>query len=935
MKPTRRQTADGDPADGDLADAIAEAEALKSEVATLRSDLARSEADGRARTSSLEQRLAAIAAENARLTQYAADVESSTLGRLAARWTRFKRHHPRRARWIGRPISMARWLRGMHTGTAHSGAERTLFIPEPPIDAAALVAAREAVSRVCHRRGIKTSRTDVETAAALVCRCFDAGFYLERNPDVAAMAVHPLVHYITTGAGEGRAPNPVCHIAGYTYDHPDVADFEDNPLLHYVLEGRRRGATLHPLFDASWYSDRYADVRAARRDPYEHFLTLGRHEGRATSPAVTEGTDITAVEIRLPHADPEEVTIIIPAYEHYALTYRCLYALAKRTPASLNVRVILADDSPGRPLRSLLDQVDGLVITENHENLGFVGNCNQASRLAKGDFIVFLNNDTVVADNWLEELVSLARGDRAIGMVGCMLLNADGSLQEAGNVMFKDGWGYPYGRGDDPDKPEYGFVRHVDCVSGACFLVRRDVFEGVGRIDEAFAPAFFEEYDLAFAVAKAGYKVLYQPASRIWHYGSASYGPEVRDRQSSINHARFVDKWRDTLETRRQGPAELFLARERPHANGTILVIEDKVPEYDKHAGGLSVFQYLRLLASLDFKVILLPDDRRRSEPYTTTLEQLGVEVLYGGARVDRWLTANGRYLDWVLVARPEVARRHIGLVRRKTRARLLYYTHDLHFQREMRRYETTDDPQALHESDRLKRLETKIFRSVDCVLTPSADEVAIIRSLAPGQEVRTLTPYFYPAASPASTDIGVPISERRCLIFVGGYAHLPNVDAAVLLAKGIMPLVWAHVPDARLLLVGSDPPANVWALAGERVEVVGYVPDLTPSYARARMSVSPLRFGAGLKGKIVSSLAAGVPVITTTIGNEGIGLLDGTEALIADDEAGIAAQIVRLFEDTELLESLVAAGHHVIAERFNVERVRASLFAALGVTVS
>lgn len=773
-------------------------------------------------------------------------------------------------------------------------------------------------------------RRDARDPEAAARRCFDAPFYLRRYPDVAASGVDPFLHYMTIGAREGRSPDPIFHVAGYCYDHPGVAEFGGNPLLHYIVRGRRHAAMPHPLFDAAWYAERYADVRTSRMDPYEHFLKVGRHQGRAGAPAVEAGTDLEGTRIALPQSAREAITIIVPAYKNFALTFRTLYALGTRTPATLGFRVILADDCPENPLRPLLADVEGLEIVQNPVNLGFVRNCNQASRLANGEFIVFLNNDTVVEDGWLEALVSLARSDPAIGIVGCKLLNADDSLQEAGIVMFSDALGNPYGAGDRADRPEYNFVRQVDGVSGACLLVRRDAFEHVGRFDEAYAPAFFEEYALAFSMMAAGYKVMYQPASRVRHYGSASYGIETRDRQTAINRTRFVADWHAALATRYGGPEDLFLARDRRPTRGTILVIDDKVPQHDRSAGGLTMSQYLRLLSAERFKVIFMPADGRATEPYTSMLQQLGIEVLYGDVNLNRWLKKNGRFVDWVLLARPIVARAYLDLVRRKTRARLLYYTHDVHFFRERRRYETLGDPGALRDSEYLRTIETTIFRRVDCVLTPSADEVPVIQELAPRQEVRVLPPYFFPVGDGSLVDSQPPLRNRDAIIFVGGYDHLPNVDGAEVLVTEVMPYVWQRVPRARVLLVGSDPPPSVRALAGDRVEVLGHVSDLSSAYARARMSVSPLRFGSGVKGKIVSSLEAGVPVVTTTIGNEGIALEPGIEALIADQPEAIAANVVRLFEDPDFLKSLAAAGHRAVFERFSEDRARQALFDAL-----
>ena len=196
----------------------------------------------------------------------------------------------------------------------------------------------------------------------------------------------------------------------------------------------------------------------------------------------------------------------------------------------------------------------------NPRNLGFVRSCNAAARLAAGRHLVFLNNDTIVHQDWLAPMVRLADSDASIGMVGAKLLNTDGTVQEAGGAIFSDGWGRPYGRGEDPSDPAYNFVREVDCVIGACFLVSRDAFRAVGGLDDRYAPAFYEEFDLAFALRAAGRRVMYQPASVVTHLDAASYGTAIRDAQSTRNHALFCRKWATELASpaaARQQPLHL------------------------------------------------------------------------------------------------------------------------------------------------------------------------------------------------------------------------------------------------------------------------------------------------------------------------------------------------------------------------------------------
>ena len=447
----------------------------------------------------------------------------------------------------------------------------------------------------------------------------------------------------------------------------------------------------------------------------------------------------------------------------------------------------------------------------------------------------------------------------------------------------------------------------------------------MGGFDDRYAPAFYEEFDLAFMLRDAGFRVMYQPASQVAHHGSNSYGAEARDRQSALNHAKFCQKWGSVLRTQPAPGTPPFVQRERPPAAGTVLVLDDRVPEWDRHAGGQTVSQYLRLLRTMGWRVSFLPlSEAAPLQPYTATLQQDGIEVLHAPETLDAWLAANGRALDLVWAARPDVTGPVLDTLRRHTAAPIVYYTHDLHHLRERRRWELEGDPRVLQESRRLQRVEERIFGRVDCVMTPSADEAAEIAALVPGAPIEVIPPYILPPAAAAPD--GIPFAERDALIFVGGFGHLPNVNAALWLAEEIMPLVWQSVPEARLLLVGSAPPLAVQALAGPLVEVTGFVPDIAPLYARARVSVSPLRYGAGVKGKIVASLQAGVPVVTTGIGNEGLGLQDGRDARVADTAAGLADAVVALWRDPARCAALAAAGQALLRDRYSEAAARRAL---------
>ena len=750
---------------------------------------------------------------------------------------------------------------------------------------------------------------------------FDTRYYCAQAPEAAGRA---LLHYIQRPASDLRCPTRFFDAASYRADNAEIANAD--PLTHYITTGAAQGRDPHALFDTAWYRATHLSGETTI-NPLAHWLRQGAAAGLAPHPLFPEiGPDDGAITLPMP-GDAPEASIIIPVYGRLLDTLRCLYALASRS-GEVRYEVIVGDDKPHAPVAPNLAWIDGLRTQTNPTNLGFLGNCNAASRLARGRYLVFLNNDTVVQQDWLRPLVSLADSDPAIGMVGCKLLNRDGTLQEAGGAMLDDGWGRPFGAGQDPKRPEFNYVREVDVVIGAAFLVPREQFRAVGGFDSRYAPAYYEEFDLAFTLRDRGLKVMYQPASVVIHLDGSSYGKAQRDHQSLRNHAKFCQKWQIALGRQAPRGTPSFLTRQRD-TRPTVLMLEDQVPRADRNAGAVATALYVQLLTSLGLRVIYFPHDGQAPNGYTQRLQQAGVEVLHAPVNLSEWLAENGRHVDYVWATRPYVSGHRIDELLRYTGAPILYLTHDLHSQRERRRFEMDRDPAALEEAIRVEAIERAIFAKADHVLSFSEDEADAIRAMEPTTSVTVLPLFFYEGG--AVRAVPGSFAARHNLLFVGGFNHLPNIDAALWLVREIMPALWRTHPDAAVTIVGPEPPAELTALAEPRITIAGYVADLEPLYAQTRISVNPIRFGSGVKGKIVASLAAGLPVVTTTIGNEGIGLRNGSEVLIGDTAESIAAHLATLLDDGARCQSLAIAGAAVVTARFNRDIAAARMGSLLG----
>lgn len=629
--------------------------------------------------------------------------------------------------------------------------------------------------------------------------------------------------------------------------------------------------------------------------------------------------------IHFPLVAEPEVSIIIPAYRGLDDLLTCLRSIAVSCPTEPSFEVIVVDDCPVAPVLWALPRSGGLIGIANEENLGFLLSCNRGAEKARGRVLCFLNSDTVVSPGWLGSLVQALDETPRAGLAGSMLLNRDGTIQDAGWRIMWNGWGHPLGRGADARDGAYTHRRLVDCVTGACFCVPRPVWDQLGGFDLAYAPAFYEEFDLAFRAKQQGLKTIYEPRSRVVHLGSASYGAERRDQLSTINHGTFSKRFAEILGKQPHDASDEYPLRHAGPKRPTILVVDYGVPVPDRHAGDVTMSGYLRMLVGAGWRVVFAPHDGVAEGPPCEALETIGIEMIRAPQTVAGWLAVNGRHVQQVWLCRPELAAALLPIVRNSTSARTAYYTHDLHYLRLMREARLRNDPAMEAAATKVREQEVGVLRAVDHVLTPSVDEGHLIRELAPTAQITTLPPYYYEAGQIRSRGAS-QFEGLSDILFVGGFPHTPNVDAALFIAREVMPLVWKERPEARLLLVGYAPPAEVQALATDRIIVTGQVAELAPWFDQSRVMLAALRYGAGVKGKVVEALRCGLPVVTTSVGAEGIGITPGDEAVVAEDAADLAAGVLELFADSERCARLSAAGAALVARRFSRAAARATL---------
>ena len=658
---------------------------------------------------------------------------------------------------------------------------------------------------------------------------------------------------------------------------------------------------------------------------------------RQLKPAISSVPTLADVNphcLSVPFSDAPIVSVIVPTYGQIPFTLRCLASIAANAP-SMGIEVIVIDDAWQGQDAAFLELVSGIRLIRNQTNLGFLFSCNKAAAVANGRYLLFLNNDTEVLTNWLEPMVSLFRHRPGTGAVGSKLLYPDGRLQEAGGITWQDASGWNFGRLEDPSKPAYNYVREVDYCSGASLMVERAIFTELGGFDPCYAPAYFEDTDLCFRLRQIGLKTLYQPASQVVHHEGISHGRDtgvgIKSYQAANRHT-FINRWAEVLARDHYWNGDnVFRARERSMHRKVVLVIDHYVPMPDRDAGSCTIRDYLEILLQSGFVVKFWPHNLSYSQGYTEALQAMGIEVLHGPGQspFETWIKTVGSELDAVLISRPAVAEDVIPSIRRHSKARVVYYGHDLHFQRMNQQSLLTGDDRLMRLADNMRERERAIWRLADLSLYPSQEEVRDAIALQPDATLSAIVPYCFDAfAAPRSA----PATQE--IIFVAGFGHPPNEDAAIWFVEHILPKVQAAVPDACVSIVGSNPTDTVRALAAPHVAIFADVSDadLTAAYDRARVAVVPLRCGAGVKRKVVEALRRGVPLVTTTVGVQGLPGLSSVVAVADDADAFAAAVVVLLQHDFEWEQrgrDQVEYAQH----RFSRGALTASLLGAMALT--
>jgi len=621
--------------------------------------------------------------------------------------------------------------------------------------------------------------------------------------------------------------------------------------------------------------------------------------------------------LTLPVVDNPTVSVVIPVHNAFDYTYNCIASLILSYNKH-SFEVILVDDKSNDKTVNISEHVNNLTVVKNDTNLGFLRTAEKGASSAKGEYIVFLNNDTETTSGWIDNLVDIFQRFDNVGMAGSKLIYPNGDLQEAGGMVWGNGKPWNVGNGKNAEAPNYNYVRQADYVSGAAMMIKTSVWEAVGGFSKEFIPAYYEDTDLAFKIREAGFKTLYVPTSVVVHYEGMSNGRDLDSgykRYQSVNAPLFRQKWRHVY--RQHGVygknIELEFDRDRDFR---VLMVDHSTPKPNQDAGSYAVVQEMRLLQELGCKITFAPNNMSHMGKYTTDLQDAGVECVYApfAKSVGDLLRDRGSEFDLIYITRYNVAEQILECVKEFTNAKVVLNNCDLHFLREMRAATDGCDFEIASAMNTRHR-EVAVMETVDAILSYNETEHSIISSHTFETNKVFKCPWVL-----SEKHLRAPFKERSGISFLGGFNHLPNREAVAYFINEVMPLIRQKLPGVPFTVYGSAVTKEIEALASDDIHIEGFVESLDTVFDECRVFVAPLLSGAGIKGKVLESISYQVPCVLSPVAAESTGLVHDLNAKIAETPEQWANYIVELYNDENEWNRLSQKSSELVSQLYSTE---------------
>ena len=600
------------------------------------------------------------------------------------------------------------------------------------------------------------------------------------------------------------------------------------------------------------------------------------------------------------------VSVIIPVYGKINFTLNCLSSISENLPLAA-FEVIVVDDCSPDNSADVLSKVNGIHIQRNENNQGFIRSCNIGAKAAKGQYLYFLNNDTIVTTGWLDELLRTFHEFPGTGLAGSKLVYPDGRLQEAGGIIFNDASCWNYGKGKDKDHINFNYARDVDYCSGASIMISKKLFFELGMFDNYFAPAYYEDTDLALKVRKKGLRVIYQPLSEVIHFEGATSGTDINSgakQYQKINKEKFFTRYQDLLAHHNTSGEHVDKAIDRTRIKNC-LVIDNITPLPDRDSGSIDTYNQLMFLHNYGFHVTFIPlENFSNIEHYTQQLQKKGIKCIYQPYynSLKKFCSDHKNFFDLILINREENFIEIYSLAKKYfPKAKLWLHNVDLNFLRLARQAKIEKNFKLIKRAKEVKNSEIKNNINSDISTVVSIFELNYLTNKRINCE---LLPLFRIKNQKKIKTF----DERNGLVFIAGFNHLPNQDALTYFLDDIFPSLQKHLPGVQCSIIGNNLPKNLLIRIKEFQNIQYYADksnfELEELVNNHKIGIAPLRYGAGMKGKVITYMANHLPFVASNIALEGINL-HTIKDCVYHSNTDFVEKIVNLYKDKALYENV------------------------------
>jgi GT2 family glycosyltransferase len=622
------------------------------------------------------------------------------------------------------------------------------------------------------------------------------------------------------------------------------------------------------------------------------------------------------------------VTIIIPAYNNFVEVAVCIESIASFA-SSTNYSIIVADDASPDFNFSVFGVLPGVRVVRNSTNCGYIENVNRAAAGISTPYLLSLNQDIVVCPGWLDEMVAEMERDARNAIVGPRVLDHEFKILEAGALIFQDAHAMHRGRRSVPDTPRFAYSRNVDYVSGCALLIRTDIWEALGGLDMHYKPAYYDDVDLCLRAHALGLRVRYAPLSCVIHFEGTSMGKDPSDQSSLksfqlINQNKIAAVHQEVLSTHTDIHKKEQL--DSHFSDGKkIVCVFDTMPHANRDGGSIDFELTVQYLVDLGFQVAAVfaravsPQDTLLWRASGVLCEQLsspyGRQIVSEADMIFSFGTMVG-----VRLSKEDLSGK-----------KWIHHTSDIATRRLQAMNEILKDQQSVsaeasrwfigmpRDEKQMWEIEKPTLEGPTTTLFVTEQDLQYaINNGAIGNFVHF--PIF--RGAPDTSQFSSPLSQKT-VGFVGSMTHSPNSDAVEYFLRDIWPSIYQQVPTARFLIWGSGikPGQSAEWSTKPGVEVRGWFANWEEVAAQTRVFVSPLRFGAGLKGKVVSSLIHGRPVIGTSTSFEGFDTSFLSDKVATDDPRLLINSTIEVLQSDDAYTHALQLGLAGIGSQFSRSR--------------